>query len=220
LKKRENDIREIISDYNIFVKKNSTSTQNVSSSGSNKSFAQIAMDFYKNKEYSKAVLNFSKHLENDKNNTDVMFFRALAKSELQDRYGAISDYEKIIELNSNYPMQYAKLATVYNNKAYCLVGLGKYNDALPFVEKALELDKSEAYIWDTRGEIYYNLNNFEKCISDMTKAIEIKENDNSYFFRGLAYIKFGKKEKGCQDLSKAGELGKESAYEKISKNCN
>ena len=61
--------------------------------------------------------------------------------------------------------------------------------------------------------------NYDKSLKDLNKAIELKENDNSYFLRGLVYIKLGQKEKGCKDLSKSGELGNTDAYEKIKINC-
>jgi len=163
---------------------------------------------------------FSKYLETDKNNTDILFFRASSKSELGDLYGAISDYDKVIELNSNYPMQYNKVGMAYNNKAYSYVKLKEYNKALPFVEKAIELDKSEWYFWDTRGEIYLNLGDYKKSISDLDIALSIEKNPDSYFLRGLAYIKSGQKVKGCKDLSKAGEMGNDEAYTEIGKNCN
>jgi tetratricopeptide (TPR) repeat protein len=223
LQQTENAIKEIISDYNIWIKQqNSTqnSTQNnQENTQSNSDYGTLALKYYREKDYPKAIINFSKYLEIDKNNTDALFYRAMAKSELNDLYGAINDYDKIIELNTNYPIQVAKFATVYNNKAYSLVRQKKYQEALPFVEKALELDKTEWFIWDTRGEIYYNLANYEKSLKDLNKAIELKENDNSYFLRGLVYIKLGQKEKGCKDLSKSGELGNTEAYEKIKINC-
>lgn len=53
----------------------------------------------------------------------------------------------------------------------------------------------------------------------MDKAISIQESDNSYYFRGLAKVKQGKKAEGCSDLSKAGGLGKLEAYEAISTYC-
>jgi tetratricopeptide (TPR) repeat protein len=199
---------------------NSSTSKTQPRNDSNENHFQKGFECYKNKEFLNSITEFTKYLEIDKTNTDAMFFRALAKSELKDRYGAINDYERIIELNSEYPMRYGKLSTIYNNKAYCLVGLNKYQEALPFVEKALELDKTEYYIWDTRGEIYYNLGNFDKCILDMTKALSIKENDNSFYYRGLSEIQLGQKVNGCKDLSKSGELGNEKAYEEISKNCN
>ena len=52
------------------------------------------------------------------------------------------------------------------------------------------------------------------------KSIKIKPTANSYYFRGLAEIKLGNKEKGCSDLSKAGEMGETKAYTKIKNKCN
>lgn len=223
LKQTENAIKEIVSDYNTWVNKQNAKNQNNSNANSNNTsndFGNIGMRHMQNKEFASAIRNFSKFLETDENNTDIIFFRGLSKSELGDLYGAISDYDKVIELNSNYPMQYNKIGMAYNNKAYSYVKLKEYDKALPFVEKALELDKSEWYFWDTRGEIYLNLGNYDKSISDLDKAIKIKENPNSYFLRGLAKIKSGQKVKGCKDLSKAGELGNEDAYTEIAKYCN
>ena len=145
--------------------------------------------------------------------------RALIKSNMNDRHGAISDYGEIIKrVKSAKPSVY-KMFTFYNNKAYCLVELGNASEALLFVSKALELDKSEASIWDTRGEIYFKLGEYGKCIKDMDKTISIEVSNNSYFIRGLAKIRIGRKEEGCKDLSKAGELGKSEAYKAISENC-
>lgn len=202
------------------INQTNSANQTNSTNDSNINYYKKGFESYKNKDFVNSIIELTKYLENDKTNTDAMFIRALAKSELKNRYGAINDYEKIIELNAEYPMRYGKLATIYNNKSYCLVGLNKFQEALPFVEKALELDKTEWYIWDTRGEIYYNLGKFDKCILDMTKALSIKENANSFYYRGLSEIQLGEKENGCIDLSRSGELGNEKVYEKISKNCN
>ena len=226
LNQRENSIREVISEYNTWVNQQKTSdrtnsTEPTNSNNTNyENYLELANENLQNKNYAKVISYLSKYLENDSKNTNVLFYRAMAKGELKDNYGAISDYDKIIKYNSNYPLTVAKLATVYNNKAYSLVKLKKYSDALPFVNKALELDESEWFIWDTRGEIYLNLEKYKEAISDLTKAIKIQKHDNSYYLRGIAHIKNGEKEKGCKDLSKAGELGNADAYEEINKNCN
>jgi len=212
LKQREMSIRELISEYNIWVKKANSNTSYTSTKSNNspkntkQNYIETAINYFQNKNFAKAVSNFSKYLQNDPNNTDILFYRALAKSELNDNYGAIADYEKIMNYNSDYPLTVGKLATVYNNKAYSLVKLKKFKEALPFVNKALEMDKSEWFIWDTRGEIYFNLGNYSESISDLNKAIKIGKHENSYYLRGLAYLESGNKEKGCKDLSKAGEL--------------
>lgn len=167
-----------------------------------------------------AIKDFTKVISMNKDNTDAYFMRALIKSNMNDRQGAISDYNEIIKREKSATPSIYKMSTVYNNKAYCLVELDKPSEALPFVTKALDLDESESYIWDTRGEIYFKLGDYEKCIKDLNKAISIDEEaDNSYYLRGLAKIKLGKKDEGCKDLSKAGELGKTEAYEAMNQYC-
>lgn len=166
-----------------------------------------------------AIKDFSKSISLNPNNTDAYFMRALNKSYLNDRNGAISDYDEILKREKfTKPFVY-NMATVYNNKAYCLVELGKINEALPLVTKALELDQSFSFIWDTRGEIYYKLGDFDKCISDMNRALDLDQSSNSYYYRGLSKIKLDKFKEGCLDLSKSGELGNEKAYEAISSFC-
>lgn len=234
LNQREMVINEIISEYNLFVSEqnskipatqNLPENQNLSENkelqtNEVKDFLNEGDKHYESEDYSKAIFSYSKYLENEPNDTDVIFMRALAKSNIDDRYGAISDYDKILSMEGKVTPENYKFSTVYNNKAYCLVKLGSYKEALPLVEKALQLDKTEWFIWDTRAEILLNLGQLDRCISDCNKAISIEPNGNSYLVRGLARIKKGEKTKGCQDLSKAGELGETIAYQKIKENCN
>lgn len=177
------------------------------------------MAYYDLKNNIEAIKDFTKVISFNKENTDAYFMRALIKSNLNDIQGAILDYNEIIKREKSAKPTIFNMATVYNNKAYCLVVLDKSNEALPFVTKALELDKSLWFIWDTRGEIYYKLGKYNEAIRDMNKAIEIEEHSNSYYIRGLSKIKLAQNESGCKDLSKAGELGEEKAYEAININC-
>jgi len=41
----------------------------------------------------------------------------------------------------------------------------------------------------------------------------------AYHNRGFAKIKLGQKDSGCQDLSKAGEMGDMDAYDLIKEHC-
>jgi tetratricopeptide (TPR) repeat protein len=135
--------------------------------------------------------------------------------------GALQSYDKIIKLfiTNSYPPEF--MAKIYNSKSYLLVGLKRYVEALPLVEKALKFDSSKWYIWDTRGEIMYNLGKYQEAIKDMSKAIEIDDKDgHPFYFRGLAKFKLGMKSAGCDDLNKASELGDLEANNRIKENCN
>lgn len=62
---------------------------------------------------------------------------------------------------------------------------------------------------------------YRGAIADLTKTIELDPKyDEAYYDRGLAKLKIGQKNSGCLDLSKAGELGYEDAYETIKQLCN
>jgi tetratricopeptide (TPR) repeat protein len=163
--------------------------------------------------------NYEKALTANPENTDALFRRAMTKSANGDREGAIKDYDEIIRLEKTAKPTIYKMSTIYNNKAYCLVELGNLEQALPLVTKALELDQTESYIWDTRGELNYKLGQYQKCIDDMDNALIIQKNKNSYFYRGLAKIKLDKKMEGCEDLKLSLELGKKEAFLELGKYC-
>ncbi|MFA6894560.1 MAG: hypothetical protein WCQ46_02245, partial [Bacteroidales bacterium] len=59
-----------------------------------------------------------------------------------------------------------------------------------------------------------------EAISEYTKALELYPYiGEAYYNRGLVLIYLKDKEKGCIDLSKAGELGISEAYSVIKKFC-
>lgn len=157
--------------------------------------------------------------ENRKENPNDIFSNALSKSENNDYSGAIIEYDKLILIGTNGQGYNYDLATVYNNKAYALTNLKRYNEALPLVIKALGFNKNYWFIWDTKGEIEFNLGNYNQCIIDMSNATKINNYGNSLYFRGLSYILTNKKVLGCKDLTEAGKLGKKEAYYELNKYC-
>jgi len=166
-----------------------------------------------------AIKDYTQTIQLDKEYIDAYFRRALNKSKLGDYRGAINDYDYLITHTDTKKI--SDFSTIFNNKAYSLVKLKDYKTALIWVNKSLDINKTKSYIWDTRGEIYYELGEYNKCIEDMTTALNLSKNksDNSFYYRGLAKIKLNNHTEGCLDLSKAGELGKNEAYDAITKMC-
>jgi tetratricopeptide (TPR) repeat protein len=73
----------------------------------------------------------------------------------------------------------------------------------------------------SQGLEKFRLKDYRGAIADYTKAIELNPKyAEAYHNRGLSKINFGQKDNGCLDLSKAGELGLEQAYEAIKNLCN
>jgi tetratricopeptide (TPR) repeat protein len=72
-----------------------------------------------------------------------------------------------------------------------------------------------------RGNVKYKLEDYQGAISDYNKAIKIDPRDRkAYYNRGAAKLMLDLIDSGCLDLSKAGELGFEKAYEMIREYCN
>ena len=95
-----------------------------------------------------------------------------------------------------------------------------YSDAISDMKAALELVPDMPYLHFNLGNLYCLSSEHISSIDSYTKAIEAYPfMGDAYFNRGLVLIYLKDKEKGCIDLSRAGELGVEDAYSVIKKYC-
>lgn len=75
--------------------------------------------------------------------------------------------------------------------------------------------------YNDSGLAKFRLKDYRGAIADYSKAIELNPSfADAYFNRGITKISSGQKDKGCLDLSKAGELGDGEAYKAIRAPCN
>ncbi len=95
-----------------------------------------------------------------------------------------------------------------------------YSSAIQDMKKAAALAPEFPYIYYNLGNLYCLSNNLPESIKQYDKALELFPNiAEAYYNRGLVLIYLKDKEKGCFDLSKAGELGLQDAYVVIKKYC-
>jgi tetratricopeptide (TPR) repeat protein len=107
-----------------------------------------------------------------------MASRAWGRGDMDSKYAydakAIADYDKAIALD---PTNWV----AYNNRAYQRRQQGHDVDALPDVEKAFELSRSDpslttfdrAQLLELRGAIYAKLGQKEKAIADFRAALRL-----------------------------------------------
>ena len=96
-----------------------------------------------------------------------------------------------------------------------------YSEALEDMEKAAEILPAFPYIQFNLGNLYCLSSRFVEAIDSYDKAIRLYPwMGDAYFNRGLVLIYLKDKEKGCIDLSRAGELGVEGAYGVIGRYCD
>ncbi|TDK49526.1 tetratricopeptide repeat protein [Algoriphagus formosus] len=155
------------------------------------SYSQTAEDLinqaeekYDNQKYAEAIKDLTMAIEIEPFNYVAITMRGMAKNQLGDYRGAISDYTKSILI---YQVEDEYMVSIYN-----------------------QMGTSRALLGD-----------YEGAIKDFTRSIEIDPKfPFSYLARGMAKVSNNEKESGCEDFSRAGELGLETAYEYIRDLCN
>ena len=95
-----------------------------------------------------------------------------------------------------------------------------YSDAIADMKEAMKVVPDMPYMYFNLGNLYCLSAEHVSSIENYTKAIELYPYmGDAYFNRGLVLIYLKDREKGCIDLSRAGELGVQDAYGVIKKYC-
>lgn len=96
-----------------------------------------------------------------------------------------------------------------------------YSAAINDMLSAAERSADFPYVYYNLGNLYCLSGDLPASVVNYTRALDLypylKE---AYFNRGLVQIFLKDKEKGCQDISKAGELGVAESYSVIKKYCS
>lgn len=95
----------------------------------------------------------------------------------------------------------------YQKRAGTFMAKGEFDSAITDLNKAVEMNATDASDYASRGLAYYNKKSFDLAIADYTKSIELKPNESmSYVNRGFAFEKSGDSEKALADFQKAFDL--------------
>ena len=95
-----------------------------------------------------------------------------------------------------------------------------YTDAIDDFKAAAAIVPDLPYVYFNLGNMYCLSREHLQSIENYTRALELYPYmGDAYFNRGLVLIYLKDKEKGCIDLSRAGELGVRDAYSVIKKYC-
>lgn len=131
------------------------------------------------KEHKESVILLNEVLQTDKLNLTALFMRGMNYKEVGDTTKAVSDFQKIVEIDPDYynaHMQLGVIMQAQNNPA-----------AVGFFDNALKVDpKSEEALYG-RGLWYQDHDELNKAIQDYTSIIAINPmNKNAHF--NLGYI--------------------------------
>ena len=158
------------------------------------------IDFYRRKEFAKAIVELSKVIKLDQGYAAAYFYRGNSFDAISEYDKALVDFTKTIELDPNN-------AAVYNNRGLIYNGFSEYDKALAEFTKALELDPNYAAAYYNRGNAYSYKKEYTKAIADYTKALKLNpELAAVYHNRGISYLNHSEPEKAIADFNKVIEL--------------
>ena len=136
----------------------------------------------------------------------------------------MKSYSNEIEnLEKNELIEYV-LTRAYKNRGYVKIELEDYRGAISDFNQASKVNIGNWRIWEEvlfgRAYCKDKIGDYEGAIKEYEKVfIHNPKNINAHINIGLLKIQTGRKNEGCLNISKAGELGDKDAYRLISEYC-
>ena len=115
---------------------------------------------------------------------------------------------------------FSQTATEFYNRGVNKFKLEDYLGAIADFNIGIELNPKDEMTYYNRGNSKSKLGDHRGAITDYNIAIDLNPKyASAYLNRGILKFIIKQKNSGCLDLSKAGELGKDEAYDLIKKFC-
>ncbi|NOU16164.1 MAG: tetratricopeptide repeat protein, partial [Bacteroidales bacterium] len=159
----------------------------------------------------KNAVELRKTLSKDIYELDYYYeYLAIAYSKAGRLKEFIDIFEKLGDLNDNPD----KKAIVYNRIGNLLANSYKEQEAIPYYEKAIELDPTRPIYLCNMGLTYTNLGQWQEAIENHKNAVELRktlskdiyELDYYYEYLAIAYSKAGRLKEFIDIFEKSGDL--------------
>lgn len=128
--------------------------------------------------------------------------------------------EYFSKANENLSLDHPDRSTLYINLGLAIMSDNRAVDALPWFDKALELNPRNVTAYSYRGASLYHVGDFTDAIEAFTVAIDLdSKNDITIYNRGMAYLKQGDQKAACQDFHRSCQMGNMNACKIIMVEC-
>ncbi len=152
---------------------------------------------YKERDYDKAIVNFSEAIEQEPTHARAIVNRGNARYNLKDYEGAVTDYSQALKIKPNQ----IKALVNRGNARYMLAEYSndpdqEYNLAIADYNRAIGLDINEIEAYIRRGIVRAQMAKYsgesqqayKRAIADFTQAIKLNVSKaEAYFQRGVVY---------------------------------
>ncbi len=171
------------------------------------------------KQFNTALFNYGMAVDGEPANSIENAYRAfylmnrgVLRSDMIDFIASIENNVQVLSMDEKGTTRARVQETV--NRAY------DYSEAIGDMLEARDLAPDVPYIYFNLGNLYCFSGENILAIDNFSEAVRLYPMmGDAYYNRGLVLIYLKDREKGCIDLSRAGELGVADAYSVIKKYC-
>ncbi len=139
-----------------------------------KAFYQLGNVCYKLNDYPASNIALIQCIKLSPNYYQAYLLRGVVSLALQDYGNGKKDLEIALK---NLP---EKAGDIYPNLAFASAKLGDINDAMPYLEEWEKLEPQNGLVFYTRGNLFSGKGNYEKALSNYSRAIELDPNNSDF----------------------------------------
>jgi len=166
-----------------------------------KKFYKTGEDFIESENFEDAIDQFSKAVDLDPDFEDAYLERAKAHEKLGNLKAAAADYDRLTAIEPKEENYYFNLGRLYHIQEM-------YDESIPPLSMALEIDRKYHAAVQYRSKSYIKLDSFAMAIQDCNLAIDLEKKEAmNYFTRGVAYDSLNNYAKAELDFMSAIEYG-------------
>lgn len=164
------------------------------------------------KDFKKALKSLQRAEKKKPNEPNILNYISQAYAGLGDIEKANEHIIRSISLEPETPIHRQLYATY-------LMRQGKHNEAIPVIDKALEIQPADV-IYTLRGQADYNLGNLESALIYFDKALDLdNHNPLSNHMKGLVLFKLQHYEEAIPFLETALSFGESDSLRRILEDC-
>lgn len=171
-----------------------------------------ALRLFQEGKYQDAIFECDKIIIESHRIGEVFYIRGYCKVHTEDFYGAISDFNKAIEVKH--------LSKYYSIRGFCYNKLGMCKDAISDYSVCLKEFPDDLDYLDSRGVCYMKLNEDKLALNDFDRILILdSKNNNALFWKGLILVNNRIIDEGCKYLLKAKQLGYVDKFNTLDTYC-
>ncbi len=182
--------------------------------------------------YEEALTVLQQARQTEHSNHKVIYEIGFAKMKLGKHEEALADFNQVLNFNPSFVKAYSARANLYKDvqknsaaaladylKAsaldttavnhyywigWCYNDLGRFSEALPYLQKAIELDNRNELYYTEIGFSCFSLERYDEALLHLQKADALKPDlETTLYYLGMCYVKQNKK---ADALKKYNEL--------------